>query len=89
MRNSMMIIGADLNIYPCHDKAYNIDEALLGSLKQISFKEWWRNNKESFFKVNPSKVCNHHCVAHEHNKMILEYLGADEEHLGFRCGIIA
>ena len=79
----MMIIGADLNIYPCRDKAYNIDEALLGSLKQISFKEWWQNNKESFFKVNPSKVCNHHCVAHEHNKMILEYLGADEEHLGF------
>ena len=83
MWDSMMIIGADLNIYPCRDKAYNIDEALLGSLKQISFKEWWQNNKESFFKVNPSKVCNHHCVAHEHNKMILEYLGADEEHLGF------
>lgn len=79
----MMIIGADLNIYPCRDKAYNIDEALLGSIQQMGFKQWWQSNKESFFKVNPSKVCNHHCVAHEHNKMILEYLNTDEKHLGF------
>lgn len=79
----LMVIGADLNVYPCQDKAYNLDEALLGSIKDISFREWWHQNKESFFKVNPSCVCNHHCVAHEKNKMILEYLNADEKHLGF------
>ena len=79
----LMVIGADLNVYPCQDKAYNLDEALLGSIKDISFREWWYQNKESFFKVNPSCVCNHHCVAHEKNKMILEYLNADEKHLGF------
>lgn len=79
----LMVIGADLNVYPCQDKAYNLDEALLGSIKNISFREWWYQNKESFFKVNPSCVCNHHCVAHEKNKMILEYLNADEKHLGF------
>ncbi|EES89352.1 radical SAM protein [Helicobacter canadensis] len=79
----LMVIGADLNVYPCQDKAYNLDEALLGSIKNISFREWWYQNKESFFRVNPSCVCNHHCVAHEKNKMILEYLNADEKHLGF------
>lgn len=79
----LMVIGADLNIYPCQDKAYNLDEALLGSIKDISFKEWWFNNKEAFFKVDPTCVCNHHCVAHEKNKMILEYLNADKKHLGF------
>lgn len=79
----LMVIGADLGIYPCQDKAYNIDEALLGSIQETSFKEWWFANKEAFFKVNPSCVCNHHCVAHEKNKIILEYLNADKEHLGF------
>lgn len=79
----LMVIGADLNIYPCQDKAYNLDEALLGSIKDIRFKDWWLTNKEAFFKVDPTKVCNHHCVAHEKNKIILEYLDADKEHLGF------
>ena len=79
----LMVIGADLNLYPCQDKAYNLDEALLGSIKEISFKEWWFENKESFFKVNPTCVCNHHCVAHEKNKMILEYFDADKKYLGF------
>ncbi|TLD95158.1 radical SAM protein [Helicobacter jaachi] len=79
----LMVIGADLRIYPCQDKAYNIDEAMLGSIKDVSFKQWWFENKKAFFKVNPRKVCNHHCVSHEKNKMILEYLNADKAHLGF------
>ena len=79
----LMVIGADLNIYPCQDKAYNLDEALLGSIKDISFRKWWLQNKEAFFKINPSCVCNHHCVAHEKNKIIIEYLSADKKHLGF------
>lgn len=77
----LMVIGADLNIYPCQDKAYNLDEALLGSIKESSFKQWWENSKEAFFKINPQKVCNHHCVANDKNEMILEYLNAG--HLGF------
>lgn len=79
----LMVIGADLNIYPCQDKAYNLEEALLGSIKEKRFKDWWLSNKEAFFKVNPCKVCNHHCVAHDKNRIILEYLNADREHLGF------
>jgi MoaA/NifB/PqqE/SkfB family radical SAM enzyme len=77
------IVGADLNIYPCQDKAYNIEEALIGSIKEQRFKDFWFTDKSKFFKVNPAKVCNHHCVANEKNKLIIEYLESDEEHIGF------
>lgn len=75
------VIGADLNIYPCQDKAYNLDNGLVGSIKDVSFKEFWMNDKDKFFKINPSCHCNNHCVADGKNKMILDYL--DVEHLGF------
>ena len=77
------VIGADLNVYPCQDKAYNLDEGLIGSIKNQRFKDFWFSDKKNFFKVNPSKVCNHHCVANGKNKLVLEYLGADKGHLGF------
>jgi MoaA/NifB/PqqE/SkfB family radical SAM enzyme len=75
------VIGADLNIYPCQDKAYNLDNGLVGSIKDISFKEFWFNDKNKFFKINPSCHCQNHCVANGKNKMILDYLNVD--HLGF------
>ena len=72
------VIGADLNIYPCQDKAYNLDDGLLGSIKNVSFKEWWFSDKNNFFKINPKIHCNNHCVANEKNKMILEYLNVGD-----------
>lgn len=77
------VIGADLNIYPCQDKAYNLEEGLVGSIRDQRFKDFWFSDKSNFFKINPSVVCNHHCVANEKNKMILEYLNADRKHLEF------
>lgn len=77
------IIGADLNIYPCQDKAYNLDEGLIGSIKDMRFKDFWFSNKSKFFKIKPVMHCNHHCVANAKNKFILEYLNADKKHLGF------
>jgi MoaA/NifB/PqqE/SkfB family radical SAM enzyme len=77
------IIGADLNIYPCQDKAYNLDEGLIGSIRRQSFKKFWFSEKNKFFKINPSKVCNHHCVANEKNMILLEYLDSDKKHLEF------
>ncbi|MBI5124466.1 MAG: radical SAM protein [Candidatus Omnitrophica bacterium] len=77
------VIGADLNIYPCQDKAYNLDEALIGSIRHIRFKDFWFLNKDKFFKINPSHHCNHHCVANGKNKLILEYLNSDRGHLEF------
>ena len=77
------VIGADLNIYPCQDKAYNLDNGLVGTIKDKSFKDFWFDNKSKFFKINPSCDCQNRCVADEKNKMILDYLHVDKQHLGF------
>ncbi|MEK6621147.1 MAG: radical SAM protein [Planctomycetota bacterium] len=77
------VIGADLNIYPCQDKAYNLDEGLIGSIKDRRFKDFWFDGKPKFFKINPSVHCNHHCVANEKNHLVIDYLSADKEHLAF------
>jgi len=77
------VIGADLNIYPCHDKAYNLDQGLLGSIKNQRFKDFWFSDKNNFFKIDPSHDCNHHCVVNENNKLILDYLNADKMHMEF------
>ena len=77
------VIGADQNIYPCQDKAYNLKEGVIGSIKEQRFREFWENNKKAFFTIDPSKHCNHHCVANEKNQMLQDYLSADPEHLMF------
>ncbi len=77
------VIGADLNIYPCQDKAYNFEDGLIGSIKEKRFKDFWFEDKNRFYKINPSLVCNHHCVASDKNRFIIEYLNADEKHLEF------
>ena len=75
------IIGADQNVYSCHDKAYNKDSGLLGSIKNKRFKDFWHDGKEKFYKINPSKDCNHHCVTDNTNRMLFEYM--DVEHKEF------
>lgn len=77
------VIGADLNVYSCQDKAYNLDCGLIGSIKEMRFKDFWFQKKNKFFKIDPSRDCGHHCVANEKNMMLLDYLNADQEHLGF------
>lgn len=79
----LSVIGADSNVYSCQDKAYNLKEGLIGSIKDQRFKDFWFSYKNQFFKIVPSKHCNHHCVANLKNKLVLEYLEADEEHIGF------
>ncbi|GLH73163.1 hypothetical protein GETHLI_16650 [Geothrix limicola] len=76
------VIGADLNIYSCQDKAYNPD-GLLFSIKDRRFKDAWMESKAQFMKVDPTRHCNHHCVAHSANKLLVEYLDADPNHLPF------
>lgn len=77
------IIGADQRIYSCQDKAYNLDCGVLGSIKEQRFKDFWFDGQEKFFKIKPSRDCNHHCVSNGKNIMIHEYLGADPDHLPF------
>lgn len=77
------VIGADLNVYSCQDKAYNLEQGRIGSIRDCRFRDFWFTNKAKFFGINPSRHCNHHCVANEKNKLVLEYLNADTRHLGF------
>lgn len=77
------VIGSDLNVYSCHDKAYNLKNGLIGSIKEQRFSDFWFTNKSKFFKINPAVHCNHHCVVNEKNNLILDYLNADIDHLSF------
>ena len=77
------VIGADSNIYSCQDKAYNVDAGLLGSISDQRFKNFWFSDKNNFFKINPSRDCDHHCIANRKNVLVLEYLNADKEHLSY------
>jgi len=78
------VIGADSCIYTCQDKAYT-DSGKLGSIKNISFKDFWysKENSDKVYGLNPSESCNHHCISHSRNVIISEYLSIDSEHLVF------
>lgn len=77
------VVGADMNVYSCHDKAYNLDSGLLFSIKERRFKEMWLADKQQFMTIKPRCHCNHHCIVNDKNKMILEYLNLDRGHLEF------
>lgn len=76
------VIGADLQVYSCQDKAYTTS-GRLGSLEHTSFRDFWMDGKEKFYRIDPSRDCRHHCVADRKNRLLLEYLAADVDHLGF------
>lgn len=80
----LTIIGADLGVYTCQDKAYTV-EGLLGSIKGRRFRDYWYSteNLRAVRAVNPSHLCRHHCVSHRKNLSILEYLDLDAEHAAF------
>ncbi|MBI5558978.1 MAG: radical SAM protein [Deltaproteobacteria bacterium] len=75
------VIGADCNVYACQDKAYNLQNGLLGSIKDQSFRSFWHSGKEKFYAIRPDNHCLHHCVANGMNMKIHEYLAAS--HLEF------
>ena len=78
------VIGADQKVYACHDKAFNT-AGLLGSIADRSFKDFWfsEENLNRLYSINPSKDCNHHCVAHLRNLTILDYLSINPDHAMF------
>ena len=78
----LTVIGADLGVYPCQDKAYN-EEARLGLLRDKNLRQWWFAHKEAFFALRPTEHCRHHCIANKKNTMILEYLSIEGAHQEF------
>lgn len=78
------VIAADLNVYTCQDKAYT-QTGLIGSLKNQRLKDVWlsKEYKQKALDINPSQICDHHCVQHNKNLALLDYLTTDEKHLEF------
>ncbi|TAN55651.1 MAG: radical SAM protein [Magnetospirillum sp.] len=77
----LTVIGADLSVYTCQDKAYTV-EGTLGSIKDRSFKEYWfsEENRQRMAAFDPTVSCRHHCVSHAKNLAIHQYLAIDSEH---------
>lgn len=75
------VIGADCQVYACHDKAYTVP-GTLGSIKDRRFKDFWysEDNRRAMHAIDPSVHCTHHCVANAQNLAILDYLSIDPEH---------
>ena len=44
---------------------------MLGSLKEQRFSEFWNDNKSKLRAINPSKDCQHHCVANHKTKCFI------------------
>ncbi len=77
----LTVIGADLKVYTCQDKAFTVS-GTLGSIAKRSFRDFWFSdeNRQRLFGLNPSKECVHHCVSHAKNQAILDLLSIDPEH---------
>lgn len=80
----LTVIGADAKVYSCQDKAY-AETGLLGSIEQRSFHEFWFSdeNRRHHEALDPSQHCGHHCVAHEKNLVLVDYLSLDPHHAVF------
>lgn len=57
------VIGADSNVYFCHDKTYS-KNGVLGSIRNRSFKELWFSEEAAKIirSFDPRKGCRHHCT---------------------------
>lgn len=80
----LTIIGADLEVYTCQDKAYT-PAGRLGSIRERSFRDFWfaPETAQALAAIDPSVDCRHHCVASAKNTLINEYLSLDDAHAAF------
>lgn len=71
------VIGADLNVYACHNKAYD-NQGKIGSIKDCTFSEMWFGDdaKDVFNNFNPKALCQHECSNDRKNILINSLLDA-------------
>ena len=71
------VIGADFNIYTCHNMAYS-PKGLIGSIKNNQFSDVWfsEDTKEFFQNFRPDISCNHQCANDTKNKIIHEIVNS-------------
>jgi MoaA/NifB/PqqE/SkfB family radical SAM enzyme len=65
------VVGADQNVYACHNKAYD-HTGLVGSIRNQSFEQMWMGgDAEKFFAtLNPQVSCRHQCANDAKNLII-------------------
>lgn len=80
----LTIIGADLGVYACQDKAYT-STGRLGSIAAQRFRDFWfsAENRGSLSAIDPSIHCRHHCVASAKNELMNEFLSLASDHAAF------
>jgi MoaA/NifB/PqqE/SkfB family radical SAM enzyme len=68
-------IGADYNVYNCHNKSYTTD-AIIGSIKDQSFKQMWFSpqTKKHFEEFDAQKCCRCQCANDPKNILIHELI---------------
>lgn len=84
MKNLVVYVGADLNVYTCCVQAYN-KNGFIGSLKDKSFSEFWESDKRKlFYKThNPRIRCKLPCMFENKNHFINYALKPDAKHVNF------
>lgn len=77
----LTVIGADCRIYTCQDKAYS-NSGCLGSIAEQRFRDVWSSDemRQRVYGIDPSRQCTHHCIAHNKNLILHEYLAIDRKH---------
>tara|TARA_A100000172_G_scaffold13923_2_gene7323 strand:- start:267 stop:1346 length:1080 start_codon:yes stop_codon:yes gene_type:complete len=71
------VIGADLNVYACHNQAYS-DDSIICSIKDQSFKDAWFSQYAKDFQdgFECQKVCTGQCANDRKNIFIHQLLEA-------------
>ena len=74
------VIGADLNVYACHNKAYD-HTGLIGSIKDTSFKSLWFSSetKALMQSFNPKLKCMHECSSDRKNILVNQVIDASTD----------
>lgn len=74
------VIGADLNVYACHNKAYD-QSGLIGSIKDRRFAELWYHPDtwEKMMTFDPQASCQHECANDKKNILINDFLNASTD----------
>jgi len=69
------VVGADQNVYACHNKAYD-HTGLIGSIRDQTFEQLWMGGEaEKFFaSLNPQASCRHQCANDRKNQLIQQMI---------------
>lgn len=71
------VVGADLGVYACHNKAYD-HTGMIGSIHDQRFKELWfsEETRRYFLEFDPKSTCRHECANDGKNILINSLLDA-------------